>query len=77
MSRKFDFDDHVRNFYGEADHTIRQGLLEGKGHLEIEKSYKTNFKPQYGYVEGLIWMPVDGRKAKKFAKDNNMEIVRL
>lgn len=73
---KFKLDSKVRNFYGEADYTIREGILSHKGVLEVEKSLMTNWKPEYGYREGLLVMRVDGRQAKKFAKDNNIEIVK-
>lgn len=71
---RFRLDSKVRNFYGDTDYTIKEGLLQGKGVLQVEKNLRTNWKPEYGYREGFIVMRVDGREAKKFAKDNNLKI---
>lgn len=72
--KKFRLDSYARNFYGDCDYTIREGVLNGKGVLKVEKSLYTNWKPEYKYVEGMLAMIVDGREAKKFAKDNNITI---
>ena len=70
----FKLTDKARNFYGEADYTIMDGLLSQKGFLEVKNDLSTNWKNYYYYREGLISMRVDGRQAKSFAKENGIEI---
>lgn len=67
MSR-FKFNNYVRDWYGEKDYTIEEGIKMGKGKVKVEKSIYTNFKPEYSYVEGILAMRLDGREAKKYLK---------
>ena len=71
---KFKLDSKVRDFYGEKSYTIREGILNKKGVLEVERNLYTKWKPEYGYREGLLVMKINGTEAKKFAKDNNITI---
>lgn len=71
---KFNLNSNVRNFYGDTDYTIMDGLLSQKGYLCVRNDLLTNWKNAYYYVEGFISMRVDGREAKRFAKENGIEI---
>lgn len=71
---KFKLDDYATDVYGEKNYTIREGILTGKGKLVVERSIRTNWRPSYGYQEGLLVMTINGNEAKKFAKDNNITI---
>lgn len=71
---KFRLDQCARNFYGDKDYTIAEGILSGKGKLVVRNNLWTKWKNEYLYQEGLISMRVDGREAKKFAKENNITI---
>lgn len=71
---KFKLDNYARDFYGDKDYTIKEGILSGKGELVVERSLRTNFKPSYGYREGWLVMWVNGTEAKKFAKEHNITI---
>lgn len=70
----FKITDKARNFYGEADYTIMDGILNQKGFLEVRNDLFTNWKNCYYYREGLISMRVDGRQARSFAKENGLKI---
>lgn len=74
MAKCFHLDDYARNFYGDTDHTIMDGLLSQKGCLCVRNDLVTNWKNVYSYVEGFISMRIDGREAKAFAKENGIEI---
>ena len=74
---KFRLDQCARNFYGDKDYTIAEGILSGKGKLVVRNNLWTKWKNEYLYQEGLISMRVDGREAKKFAKENNITILIL
>ena len=74
MRKVFKLTDYVRNFYGDTDYTILDGLLDQKGCLCVRNDLITNWKNVYSYVEGFISMRIDGREAKKFAKENGIEI---
>ena len=67
-------DQCARNFYGDKDYTIAEGILSGKGKLVVRNNLSTNWKNEDLYQEGLLAMSVDGREAKKFAKENNITI---
>lgn len=71
---KFKLDDYARDFYGEKSYTIREGILTGKGKLVVERSIRTNWRPLYGYQEGMLVTTINGTEAKKFAKENNITI---
>jgi hypothetical protein len=71
---KFKLDSSARNFFGDCNYTIREGILNGKGKLVVEKSTQTNWKPEYKYVEGMLAMAVDGREARRSAKANGIKI---
>lgn len=71
---KFRLDQCARNFYGDKDYTIAEGILSGKGKLVVRNNLSTNWKNEYLYQEGLLAMRVNGREAKKFAKENNITI---
>lgn len=72
--KTFKLTDKVRNFYGEADHTIEEGIREHKGIIEKRRDLSTNFKTKYYYVEGFIAMHIDGRQAKKYENEFNKTI---
>lgn len=69
----FKLTDNVRNFYGEADYTIEEGILNQKGKLVKRNDLSTKWKNQYYYVEGFLSMRIDGRQAKSFAKENGIK----
>ena len=71
---KFKMNSPVRDFYGDKNYTIEEGLLSGKGVLQKEQNLYTNWKPEYGYREGLLVMKVNGNQAKSFAKKHNLNI---
>ena len=71
---KFKLTSKVRTFYGEEDYTIMDALLDGKGYLGVKNDLYTRWKNVYYYTQGFISMPVDGREAKSFAKENGIEI---
>lgn len=73
-SMVFKITDKVRNFYGETDYTIMDGLLSQKGILTVRNDVITSWKNVYYYREGFISMRVDGRQARSFAKENGIEI---
>lgn len=70
----FRLNQYARDFYGDKDYTIAEGILSGKGKLIVRRDMTTNWKNQYLYQEGMLVMQLDGREAKKFAKDNNLTI---
>ena len=70
----FKLEQYARDFYGDKDYTIAEGILNGKGKLIVKRDMTTNWKNQYFYQEGMLVMRLDGREAKKFAKDNNLTI---
>ena len=70
----FKLNQYARDFYGDKDYTIAEGILSGKGQLIIKRDMTTNWKNRYFYKEGLLVMQLDGRQAKSFAKENNIEI---
>lgn len=71
---KFRLGQYAINLYGQSDYTVAEGILSGKGKLVVRNNLWTKWKNEYLYQEGLISMRVDGREAKKFAKDNNITI---
>ena len=70
----FKITDRARTFYGEAEYTIMDGILSRKGSLEVRNDLFTDWKNVYYYREGSILMRVDGRQAKRFAKENGIRI---
>ena len=74
---KFKLTSKVRTFYGEKDYTIQEALLSGKGYLGVKNDLFTKWKNVYYYKQGFLLMPIDGREAKRFAKENGVEIKEL
>lgn len=71
---RFKLTDNVRNWYGESDYTIMDGILSQKGKLVRRNDLFTKWKNQYYYVEGFLSMRVDGRQARSFAKENGINL---
>lgn len=69
---RFKLTDNARNWYGESDYTIMDGILSQKGKLVRRNDLFTKWKNQYYYVEGSLSMRVDGRQARSFAKENGI-----
>lgn len=70
----FKLTSRVRTFYGDANHTIMDGLLSQRGALYVKNDVFTNWRKVYYYQEGFIRMRVDGRQAKSFARENGIVI---
>ena len=70
----FKLSSYARDFYGDKDYTIEQGILEGKGELVKKRNWETQFNNEYYYREGILVMRVDGVQAKGFARRNNIKI---
>lgn len=66
MGKVFNLNSPVRNFYGEASYTIKEGIEQGKGKISVENNYTTKFKPKYYYTEGFISMRLNGNQAKEY-----------
>ena len=77
MRKVFKLTDYARNWYGQTDYTIMDGLLDQKGSLVVDNSLFTNWENRYYYNEGFISMRIDGRQAKSFAKENGIEIRKV
>lgn len=75
MKKIYSLKDNVFDWTGALDYTFEDGLLSGKGKLVKKNNLDTNFKNTYYYVSGFLMYRVNGKEAKKFARENNLVII--